>query len=87
MGAIISGARRVGADTVQARAKRAATGFAALGIRAGDLIALYLRNDIAFFEASLAAGRVGAHSTPVNWHYAPAEARLACPREVIRFHC
>jgi long-chain acyl-CoA synthetase len=75
MGAIISGARRVTADTIQGRAERAAAGFAALGVGAGDLIALYLRNDVAFLEASLAAGRIGAYPTPVNWHYAPAEAR------------
>jgi long-chain acyl-CoA synthetase len=41
----------------------------------GDLVALYLRNDLPFFEASVAAGLVGAYPTPVNWHYAPAEAR------------
>jgi long-chain acyl-CoA synthetase len=38
-------------------------------------VALYLRNDLAFFEASFAAGLLGAYPTPVNWHSAPDEAR------------
>ena len=46
-----------------------------LGVGRGDLVALYLRNDLAFFEASFAAGLVGAYPTPVNWHYTPTEAR------------
>ena len=40
----------------------------------GDTVALYLRNDLPFFEASYAAGLIGAYPTPVNWHYTPDEA-------------
>ncbi len=75
MGEIISGARRLDLAALEARAARAATGLASLGVERGDLIALYLRNDLPFFEASVAAGVIGAYPTPVNWHYAPAEAR------------
>jgi long-chain acyl-CoA synthetase len=75
MGEIISGARHLGLDALGARAARAASGLASVGVGRGDLIALYLRNDLAFFEASFAAGLIGAYPTPVNWHYAPAEAR------------
>ena len=57
------------------RAAQAASGLSALGVRAGDTVALYLRNDIALFEASFAAGLVGAYPTPVNWHYTVDEAR------------
>src|SRR5215212_1738529 len=74
MGDLISGERRLGLDDLQARASRAAAGLASLGIGRGDLIALYLRNDFPFFEASLAAGLLGAYPTPVNWHYTPDEA-------------
>ncbi|MBI3513765.1 MAG: AMP-binding protein, partial [Proteobacteria bacterium] len=35
---------------------------------------LYLRNDFEFFEASLAASRLGAYATPVNWHFTADEA-------------
>jgi long-chain acyl-CoA synthetase len=74
MGGLISGARRLSLPDLQARSARAASGLSSLGIGAGDLIALYLRNDFPFFEASFAAGMLGAYPTPVNWHYTPDEA-------------
>ena len=46
-----------------------------MGIGRGDTVALYLRNDFAFLEASMAAGLVGAYPVPVNWHYTDDEAR------------
>ncbi|WP_421931038.1 acyl-CoA synthetase [Phenylobacterium sp.] len=75
MGEIISGERRLSSAALNERASRAATGLASLGVGAGDLIAIYLRNDLAFLEATFAAGLLGAYPTPVNWHYAEAEAR------------
>jgi long-chain acyl-CoA synthetase len=60
---------------MQERAARAASGLANLGISAGDIVALFLRNDLPFFEASTAAGLLGAYPTPVNWHATPEEAR------------
>jgi len=75
MGEIISGDRRLSSEALGERAARAASGLASLGVRRGDLIAVYLRNDLPFFEASFAAGLLGAYPTPVNWHYAEAEAR------------
>ena len=75
MGDLISGGRRLDTADMQARAARAASGLASLGIGPGDTVALYLRNDFPFFEASAAAGLLGAYPTPVNWHYTVAEAR------------
>lgn len=75
MGEIISGSRCVSTELVMSRAAQAAGGLAALGLNRGDTLALYLRNDIAFFEASFAAGLLGAYATPVNWHYVLDEAR------------
>src|SRR5689334_22920136 len=74
MGELISGRRRLALTEMQDRAARAAAGLASLGIGQGDLVALYLRNDFPFFEASTAAGLLGAYPTPVNWHYSPDEA-------------
>ena len=74
MGRIISGARAVATEDLMARAARAASGLTALGVRRGDTVALYLRNDLPFFEASYAAGLIGAYPTPVNWHYTADEA-------------
>jgi len=68
VGRILSGDREVSRGAVMERAHRAASGFAILGLKAGDVIALVLRNDFAFFEASFAAQRLGAYCVPVNWH-------------------
>jgi long-chain acyl-CoA synthetase len=67
-GRVISGEREVLRETILDRAARAAAGLSALGVQAGDAIAVVLRNDFPFFEASYAAQRLGAYSVPVNWH-------------------
>jgi long-chain acyl-CoA synthetase len=75
MGQVISGERRIETAALNERAARAASGLASLGVGRGDTVAVYLRNDIPFFEASFAAGLLGAYPTPVNWHYTEDEAR------------
>ena len=75
MGEVMSGQRRRSSDQMTERALKAAAGLASIGVGRGDVVAVYLRNDLPFFEASLAAGILGAYPTPVNWHYAPPEAR------------
>ena len=72
---IRSGNRSITTALLIERAARAASGFAGLGIGRGDAVALYLRNDFVFLEASFAAGMVGAYPVPVNWHYTEDEAR------------
>jgi long-chain acyl-CoA synthetase len=67
-GRVISGERDVSRETIMERAGSAVSGFAALGVGAGDAIAVVLRNDFPFFEASYAAQRLGAYCVPVNWH-------------------
>jgi long-chain acyl-CoA synthetase len=71
---VIAGERRLALLELQARAARAASGLRALGIGEGGAVALMLRNDFAFFEASLAAALVGAYATPLNWHFTAEEA-------------
>ncbi len=70
----MSGGRSATIDSVQARAACAATGLEALGVGAGDTLALFLRNDMAALEASGAAALVGAYAVPINWHLAAEEA-------------
>src|SRR5579862_1531700 len=72
---IISGNRNIATPELLRRASRAATGLRAFGVTLGDRVALYLRNDFAYFEASYAASLVGAYCVPMNWHYAQDEAR------------
>jgi long-chain acyl-CoA synthetase len=40
-----------------------------MGIGREDTVAIMLRNDFPFFEASMAANYVGAHAVPINWHF------------------
>jgi long-chain acyl-CoA synthetase len=75
MGMIHSGARRLTTEEVALRAAQVATGLRSLGIGSGDGVAMYLRNDFAFFEAALGASMVGAYPVAVNWHYTAEEAR------------
>lgn len=67
------GERLLPRDELARRAARAAGGFAALGVGAGDAVALLLRNDLPFFEASLGAAQLGAYAVPFNWHATPHE--------------
>ncbi len=75
MGWIRSGSRTLSGEAFEARARRAASVIAGLGVERGDGVALYLRNDLAYFEAVFGAGLLGVYPVPVNWHYTPDEAR------------
>ena len=86
MGEIISGERRIDSQALAERAARAASGLASLGVGRGDTVAVYLRNDLPFFEASYAAGLLGAYPTPVNWHYTEDEARYLFENSGARGH-
>jgi long-chain acyl-CoA synthetase len=70
-----SGERVVPAEQLMVDGARVAAGFDSLGIGAGDGVAIYLRNDLAFYEAALGASLVGAYPVAVNWHYTGDEAR------------
>ena len=65
---------RTDAATLAQRAERAAAGFAAMGIREGDVIAAMLRNEPVFLEVMYAARALGAYLCPVNWHFKADEA-------------
>jgi acyl-CoA synthetase (AMP-forming)/AMP-acid ligase II len=60
-------------EDVRTRAGAVANGVAALDITAGDRVAIYLPNEIAFIEASIGIGMLGAIPVPVNWHWQGAE--------------
>ena len=67
-GRVISGDRERAYADILERARRAAGGFKTHGVAAGDAVALLLRNDLAYFEASVAANLSGAVAIPLNWH-------------------
>lgn len=70
---ILSGARELSQAELFDQASRAAAGFSSLGIRAEDAVAIMLRNDFPFFEASVAANLLRAHAVPINWHFQTEE--------------
>ena len=65
---IILDGRAVDREDVLQRGRRAASGLHEAGVREGDVVALLLRNDFAFFEAQTAAAAIGAYCVPINWH-------------------
>jgi long-chain acyl-CoA synthetase len=83
------GTRSRDTTQVEDRAARAATGFVAAGVRAGDAVALLLRNDFAFLEAGAGAALLGAYAVPLNWHLAPSEIDYVvhdCDAKVLVVH-
>ncbi|WP_439574657.1 acyl-CoA synthetase [Phreatobacter sp.] len=70
---IVSGARQRSFEQIDARLRRIATGLEALGVGAGDCVAILMRNDIAALETTWAAQWLGAYAVPLNWHFKPDE--------------
>jgi long-chain acyl-CoA synthetase len=73
-GCLLSGERKLEQAALLGGTARAAAALRSLGIGSEDTVALVLRNDFAFFEASLAARMLGASPVPVNWHFTAEEA-------------
>src|SRR3954452_19144200 len=71
--AVHSGERSVAYPELFGRAARVARGYDSLGVATGDSVALLLRNDIAFLEASLGCAVLGATPVPINWHWQAGE--------------
>jgi long-chain acyl-CoA synthetase len=55
-------------DEVQSRAARIGAGLQAMGIAAGDNVALVLANSVEFLEVTAGIALAGANPVPVNWH-------------------
>jgi long-chain acyl-CoA synthetase len=55
-------------DDVQSRAARIGAGLQAMGITAGDNVALVLANSVEFLEVTAGIALAGANPVPVNWH-------------------
>ena len=87
--AILSGDRELSQAQLLENAARGATGLSALGVGAADSVAIMLRNDFPFFEASMAANALGAHAVPINWHFQEEEAAYIlrdCKAKVLVVH-
>lgn len=73
MGEIWSGSRRVDTALIENRAAQAASALASLGIGQGDALAIVMRNDFPFFEATFAIDMLGGYAVPMNWHLTAEE--------------
>lgn len=60
-------------DELERRVGLVAGGLDAIGVAAGDVVALMLRNEPAALEVTLACNRIGAYHCPVNWHFKEQE--------------
>jgi long-chain acyl-CoA synthetase len=70
---IVSGERVVARAEIEARSRRIAGGLQALGVGQGDCVAILMRNDTAFLEASYGTMMLGGYAVPLNWHFKPEE--------------
>lgn len=70
---IVVDGKEIAGEALLENARRAASGFLSMGVTAGDTVALLLRNDLAFLEASFGTALAGALPVPVNWHASRAE--------------
>jgi long-chain acyl-CoA synthetase len=66
---VLAGDRILSYAQLQENGRRAARGLYEAGLREGDAVALLLRNDFAFLEATHAAALLGAYPVPINWHF------------------
>ncbi len=66
---VVSGATTRNGAQIAERALRGVSGLAALGVGEGDVVAVMLRNEIAFLEAMLIARQAGCCYCPGNFHY------------------
>ena len=69
----ISGDRHRSPEEMTARVAQAITVLDGHGVGPRDSVAIMLRNDLAFLEATYAVQALGAVPVPVNWHYAGDE--------------
>src|SRR6185295_15875471 len=56
-----------------ARAERGVAALEAMGVAAGERVAILCHNSVAFFEVLFACGKVGAILVPLNWRQTPSE--------------
>lgn len=66
---VIADGVRVAGEDLLARATRGAGALERLGVGQDDVVAVLLRNDLAFLEVALTLRLVGAYLCPINWHF------------------
>lgn len=72
-GGVVFGERCVSGDDLRLQAAHVAACLKAMGVGAGDTVAILLRNDIPFLSTTLAAFGLEAYPVAMNWHGNAAE--------------
>lgn len=86
---IVCGSRHQTHEEFQRDIRKAANGFKRMGVKAGDCVGIFMRNDIPFLTANHAAAYVGAYAVPINWHLAGEELKYIlhdCGAKVMVIH-
>lgn len=86
---IVSGKRYLSTQALATNAAKAASALHSAGVSQGDVVALLLRNDFAFFEATRGATLLGATTVPMNWHMSVDEISYVlddCDAKVLIAH-
>jgi len=65
---IVMGDRIVSREALFESGLKASRGFHELGLGEQDAVAILMRNDFSFFEASRGAAAIGVYAVPLNWH-------------------
>jgi acyl-CoA synthetase (AMP-forming)/AMP-acid ligase II len=85
--ALICGEQRCSFGELHERSSRAANALAALGVGAGDRVAVLCKNSIAYYELLFAASKLDATLVGLNWRLAPPEIAAivadAAPRALV----
>jgi long-chain acyl-CoA synthetase len=71
---VLAGDRNRGGAEIEERALRLVSALDGIGIGAGAVVALMLRNDLPALEAMLGLRRAGCYAVPINWHFKAEEA-------------
>lgn len=72
-GDIYFSGRRIARADFNERSRRLASDLKANGVGADDVVAILMRNDVAYLEVVEACRHVGARYAVINWHAAPPE--------------
>jgi len=86
---IVCGDRHLSHEEFQKEIRKAAAGFKALGVKEGECIGIFMRNDIPFLIANHAANFIGSYAVPINWHLAGEELSYIlndCNAKVLVIH-
>ncbi|WP_417518641.1 acyl-CoA synthetase [Marinobacter sp.] len=86
---IVCGDEHLSHEEFQHDIKRAASGLREAGVKPGDCVAIFMRNDIPFMTLSRATAYIGGYAVPINWHLVGEELTYIlhdCAAKILVIH-